>query len=311
MIRNTERKNQSLAQFIFAFSLITFSSQVVYGHGAHTTPAQAISWGTWTVSWPVIITLILISLYYLTGWKRVLRLNPNNTFKEWQLLFFILGILTLVFSLLSPIDVLSDYLASVHMIQHTLLLMVAAPFFALASPGFYSFRQLPRYFKRGVQPFQKFWFRLTRPIPIKRMFVAWVFYAFILWIWHVPVMYEAALQNSLIHDLQHLAFFISAYFFWRVIIDPFRQPKKNEGIAILYTFVASLHAMILGVLMTLAPNNWYPSYEETAPLFGFTALEDQQLAGLIMWMPAGVSYVLVALLSLYKLINRHNQVVEG
>jgi len=302
-----QKCNNTQANFfrriVVLFCLLLFPICSFSHGGSHD---ESIGWMSWTFSWPVFISLLLISVYYLSGWKRVESKNRFDPLRRWQLVFFISGLVILIAALLSPIDRLSDYLAYVHMIQHTLLLMVAAPLFALASPGFYSFRQLPKSLKSGMRPLQKTWFQLTRAFPMKRMLVAWVAYALILWIWHIPYLYEAALKNSLVHDLQHLAFFISAYFFWRVVIDPFRKPGRNEGVAILYVFVASLHAMILGVLMTLAPSSWYPSYEKTAPLFGLTALEDQQIAGLIMWMPAGVSYVLVALGSLYMLLKRQS-----
>lgn len=291
-----------VALFFFLLFHNTFS--LAHGGLTHNT----IGWTTWTFSPAIIFCLIGITVLYLSGWHRLQQKRQHQRFLgRWQLLFFIGGLITLVISLLSPIDALSDRLAYVHMIQHTLILMVAAPFFAFASPGFYGFRQLPQSLQNFSRPFQKTWNKLIRHRAFSKMFVAWLLYAVVLWIWHLPRLYEAALQNEFIHDLQHLAFFLTSYIFWRVVIDPYRDKAKSQGIAIVYVFVASLHAMILGVFMTLSPQAWYPTYEITAPLHGMSALSDQQLAGLIMWMPAGISYVVVALMGVYQLLSNSEQ----
>jgi cytochrome c oxidase assembly factor CtaG len=135
-----------------------------------------------------------------------------------------------------------------------------------------------------------------------RPFLAWIIYTLTLFLWHLPKFYGAALKNEWIHDLQHIMFFVTAYYFWKVIFDPFR--KKMTGIvAILYPFVASIHGILLGAFMTFSPKVWYQHYAQTAPLYGFTALEDQQIAGLIMWMPAGITYILASLFLVYRSIS--------
>jgi putative membrane protein len=128
-------------------------------------------------------------------------------------------------------------------------------------------------------------------------------YTVTLWIWHIPVLYESALSNSLVHDLQHLSFFFTSYLFWILILDPFAKKTLKPEISLVYLFVSSIHAMVLGVLMALSPRVWYEPYLKTAPLLGWDSLQDQQLAGLIMWMPAGISYLLAAIYMFAKILR--------
>ena len=112
--------------------------------------------------------------------------------------------------------------------------------------------------------------------------------------WHVPVLYEAALHSELVHDLQHLMFFVVACLFWRVLVDPLSRLRLSPGLGVVYLFATSLHATFLGVFMALAPTPWYGFYESTTAAWNLTALEDQQVAGLIMWMPMCMIYAFAA-----------------
>jgi len=116
---------------------------------------------------------------------------------------------------------------------------------------------------------------------------AWWLHAAALWIWHVPAFFLAALGNVALHDLQHLSFFGSALLFWWAVFG--RGIRAREGTALALLFTTMLHMNALGLLLTFAPSAWYASAEST--LFGLTALEDQQLGGLVMWMLGGLVYV--------------------
>jgi cytochrome c2 len=111
-----------------------------------------------------------------------------------------------------------------------------------------------------------------------------------LWAWHLPVAFEWALHDSNVHAMQHLMFFITAALFWWAIIHG-RYGRLGYGMAVFFVFATAMHTALLGVLLTYATHLWYPTYAHTAP----HALEDQQLAGLIMWIPAGVIFTLIAL----------------
>ena len=122
----------------------------------------------------------------------------------------------------------------------------------------------------------------------------WALYAVGLWIWHLPYLYEWALQDPLVHDIEHLTFFIVSCLFWRVTLDVRVHLTLNPAASVLYLFTTSLHTMALGVLMALSPRVWYKVYVGRTEGWGLSPLEDQQLAGLIMWMPGCIVYAVVA-----------------
>jgi cytochrome c oxidase assembly factor CtaG len=202
---------------------------------------------------------------------------------------------TLLVALLPPIAGLAEKLGWVHMIQHTALMMVAAPLFVLGSPGSHMSAALPSGWSRmlwrqarRIRVWRLPYFQVSQPILI------WLLFALTLWIWHVPVLYEGALRSRFVHDLQHLTFFLTAALFWQALLHPIRRRRLNQGLGVLYLFLASIHSTALGVLMALSPVVWYPTYESTAPAMGYPALLDQQIAGYIMWMPACMMYAAIA-----------------
>jgi putative membrane protein len=187
---------------------------------------------------------------------------------------------------------LSAELFSVHMVQHLILLMAAPPLLILGSPLLVTLWALPENWRvNATHFFRRFddWhiplYMLWQPL------LVWALYAFTMWIWHLPSLYEAALNNRWIHDLQHGAFLLSACLFWRVLLDPFDRRRMGRGVGILFLFTTSLHGGALGALLTLSPRPWYGAYAEHAERWNLTALEDQQLAGAIMWMPACLIYI--------------------
>jgi putative membrane protein len=120
--------------------------------------------------------------------------------------------------------------------------------------------------------------------------VAWTLHVAMLWAWHLPSLYEAALRSEAVHVLEHTAFFATALLFWWLLVAPHGR-RLGTGAAVMYLFAAALQCTILGALITFARHPWYPSHYATTRAWGFTPLEDQQLAGLLMWIPAGLVYV--------------------
>jgi putative membrane protein len=171
------------------------------------------------------------------------------------------------------------------------LMMVAAPLLVLGSPILVATWALPPRARQWVNQrrwrWTTPWYLLWHPVTLLAL------YAVTLWIWHLPRLYHAALRNPWVHDGQHLAFLVTACLFWRVLIDPLTSRRLSLLTGSAYLFVTSLHASALGVFMALSPRVWYSDYEPTTAQWGLTALEDQQLAGLIMWMPACTLYAAV------------------
>jgi cytochrome c2 len=132
------------------------------------------------------------------------------------------------------------------------------------------------------------WRAITAP------FVAWLIHAIVLWGWHVPFLFQATLESEWVHALQHASFFGSALLFWWAVLHA-RERGLGYGAAVLYMFTTALHTSLLGVLLTFTTKLWYPIYTGTTASWGLTPLEDQQLGGLIMWIPAGVVYIVAGL----------------
>jgi putative membrane protein len=204
------------------------------------------------------------------------------------------GIVSLAVALLSPLDRLSDLLFSAHMGQHEILILVAPPLLVLGKPFFVVPFGLP---DRGRAAFV----RLSNRRPARALFrvlthptVVVGAHAAILWIWHVPALFEAALADDRVHALQHLGFFLSAALFWWALIHG-RYGRMGYGIAVLWVFATAAHSGALGALLTIAPKLWYPAYDAIGREWGVSPIEDQRLAGLLMWIPAGLLFTVLGL----------------
>jgi putative membrane protein len=141
---------------------------------------------------------------------------------------------------------------------------------------------------------QRVWQAVLHPVS------ASLLHAVVLWVWHVPAFFNAALLSRTWHDLQHLSFLISALIFWSALIE--QRAREQQGGAILYLFFTTVHSSVLGALITFATVPWYSTYLATTANWGFSPLEDQQLGGLIMWVPGSLVYVGAALVLLARWI---------
>ena len=204
------------------------------------------------------------------------------------------GWLALILALVSPVHAWGQVLFSAHMTQHGILMLVAAPLLVLSRPVVAFMWAFPLEWSRRIGNLgkislvQKTWRLLTIPL------VAWVVHAIALWTWHIPLLFDAVLHNEWIHTAQHLCFLISALLFWWALIHG-PQGIMGYGAALLYLFTTSIHSGLLGALITFAVTPWYPSYSGLTTSWGLTPLEDQQLGGLIMWIPASLVYVFAGL----------------
>jgi cytochrome c oxidase assembly factor CtaG len=129
---------------------------------------------------------------------------------------------------------------------------------------------------------------VTRPL------VAWLLEAAALWIWHVPAFYQATLTSDWIHATQHLSFFATAVLFWSALYGVGRS-VMSYGAATFYVFGTAVHCSALGALLTFSAVLWYPAYQRTTQGWGLTPLQDQQLGGVIMWVPSGIVFIVVGL----------------
>lgn len=242
-------------------------------------------WAKWNLDPVLLLSLLLLSRVYAQGLGRVWRAGTGRGVAVWEAGCFGTGIIVLFLALVSPLDALSGELSAAHMVQHMLVMNLAAPLVALGSPAVVVTNGVPSGFRK---PLGRLWRRLDPPA-LRNPVAAWLVYATVLWGWHLPPLYEAALRHPAVHDVQHLTFFAAGFVFWRAVLN--RQGRRlGPGVGLVYLFTTSLHATVLGVFMALAPRPWYPGYEGRTEAWGLTPLEDQQLAGLIMWMPACLAY---------------------
>jgi putative membrane protein len=214
-----------------------------------------------------------------------------------SMICFAIGWFSLVLALDSPIHELGEQLFWVHMTQHEILMLVSAPLLVLSMPLIPFLWALPDSLRLKVAAAGKNRFVRSSWKLISGPFSAWLISALALWVWHAPALFDRTLHNEWIHAAQHSTFFLSGLLFWWPLV---RQTVLGYGEALIYVFTTAVHTSILGALLTFAPHAWYGSYVVTSPLWNLSALEDQQLGGLIMWIPAGTLLLIVSLVLLVR-----------
>lgn len=224
--------------------------------------------------------LIATAAMYVAGLARLRR--RGAIVRGSEIAAFAAGWLVLAVSLLSPLATLSEWLFSVHMTQHELLMLAAAPLIAIGRPVAPLLWALPEAARRATT---RPWLRgaitwLTSP------FIVFLVHALALWVWHAPALYEAAVLDDRIHLVQHVCFTASAVLFWWSLIHG-RYGRLGYGAAVIYIFGTALHSGGLGALLAFSGAPWYDLYVARTVADG-DPLQDQQLAGFIMWVPAGI-----------------------
>jgi putative membrane protein len=244
-------------------------------------------WSAWTLDPGISVSLLLTAILYLRGATAAHGVSTRQRVCFWA------GWVVLVIALLSPLHPLGEVLFSAHMAQHELLMVVAAPLLVLSRPLVALLWGLPFDWRRSLGQWSKRdgvqsgWRFLTHPM------TAWWVHAAALWLWHIPVLFQATIDNDWIHAAQHVSFLGTALLFWWSLF--YAHGNAEYGASVLYLFTTAVHTSILGALLTFAWRVWYPAYIATTPAWGLTPLEDQQVGGLIMWIPAGMIYVIAGL----------------
>lgn len=251
-------------------------------------------WSSWSFEPAVVAGLAMAAGLYFFGLSRVWRsAGTGRGIRKWEAIAFGAGWILLAVALLS-LHHLSEVLFSVHMVQHELLMVASAPLLVLGKPMVAILWSLPISCRRASGSFagqpwiKKPWERLTQPA------VAWTVHAIAIWAWHVPGLFQATLESEMVHAAQHLSFLGSALLFWWSLLRV-REGRLGRPAAVLYLFTTAVHTSLLGALLTFSTRVWYPIYTANTAAFGLTPLEDQQLAGVIMWVPAGLAYLIAAL----------------
>jgi putative membrane protein len=253
-----------------------------WAHGA----ASVWTFDPWVVS-PLLLSAALYSVGLVTLWRRA---GIGRGIRRWQAACYAAGWLLLAVTLLSPLHWLGEHLFTAHMIEHELIMAAAAPLLALARPIAAFLWALPLGLRQRLGQagrwrwLRSFWSVLTSPAPATTLHGA------VIWFWHAPVLFDDAVAHVTLHRLQHLSFLASALAFWWALVR-----RAERGAAVLHLFVTMVHTTILGALLVLVPRVHYPGQTALAPQWHLTPLQDQQLSGLVMWVPAGTVYAGAAL----------------
>jgi putative membrane protein len=255
--------------------------------GSHLAPQDM--WSAWTADPGILAALLLVAWAYLRGRGH----RPRHADVR-RARCFAGALVAIAVALLSPLDALSGALASAHMVQHLLLTTVAAPLLVLSAPAGRLLRGSPAVVRRAITP----WRRRLGLAPFARALrhpgTAWLLHVGTFWLWHAAVLYDAAVENPAVHALEHATFLGTGVLFWRTVLGV-RAVRVPAGLAVLLVFGMAMSGVLLSLLLTFGRDAWYSAYATTTHTWGLEPLADQQLAGAIMWVPAGLVHVGVAL----------------
>ncbi len=259
---------------------------------AHFVEGPAQHGLTWSFEPWVLASLGVAVAFYALGTYRLYReVGAERVLNRWHIAAFGAGIGVLFIALCSPVDTVGGELFSIHMVQHLLLMLTAPPLLVWSRPAIaFVWAFSPPWRKRIGRVWTGFGFGglfsfLMQPLVVWLLFVgSFVF-------WHLPRVYSWALHNEFVHAVEHASFFLTSLAFWTLVIEPSGRRRLGYASALLYVTVTAVVSGLPGALMILAPRPFYLDHAAGVTDWGLTLMEDQQLAGLIMWIPAGAVYI--------------------
>ncbi|HEX6784679.1 MAG TPA: cytochrome c oxidase assembly protein [Sphingomicrobium sp.] len=265
------------------------SASPVLAHGAHS---EALGW---TLDPLLTVPLLLALATYLIGWNKLSR----RASKPVRPALFLYGWVILTLSLVSPLHEAGERSFTMHMIEHEMIMLVASLLLAASNAGGVLAWGLPRPLRQALggswkSPLQALWRKLTDPI------TATVVQGVVMWTWHAPALFNRALDSFGWHVAQHSCFFLSSLLFWWAMLHP-RGRSAGYGVSAACLFATSLIGGALGALMSLSSSPWYADYAAMGMTgIGLDPVDDQRLAGLIMWIPGGLVHGVAALALFYR-----------
>jgi putative membrane protein len=280
--------------------LIALLAQPAFAHGISDVDSGSL----WSYDPWLLAPLYAIGIGFYVGTQRLWRHAGGGRGVSFrQVGAFWTGWLITALATTSPLHWLGERLFAAHMVEHELLMVFAAPLMAYARISGPLLWSLPSPIRPAAGRFFNLpilavpWRFISHPV------TATTLHGAALWAWHVPPLYAWALENPAVHRLQHVSFFATALLFWWVLLHGRGQDRSSrvrDGIAIGCLFITILHSGVLGALLTVSPRLWIPAQGALAGEFGLSPLEDQQLAGILMWVPMGTLYTGAALFFAYR-----------
>lgn len=211
---------------------------------------------------------------------------------RWRAISFFCGLLVLFLALMSPLDAIADDLFSAHMVQHMLLLLVIPPLLVYGRPvitWLWAFDVGPR--RAIVGGWKRVKLQAAFDFLMRPMCV-WVLLSVALFYWHLPGPYDAAVRHEWLHDLEHLSFLAFSLAFWTIVIEPYGSRRAlGYGATIVFVVSSGFVMSLIGAVLTFATTPLYAVHLHTTQAYGLTPLQDQQLAGIIMWIPSNLVHV--------------------
>ncbi len=212
-----------------------------------------------------------------------------------RVIAFVSSQAVILFAFYSPLSEISTTLFSAHMLQHVLLILVAAPLFAYSSPFRLLLFALPHRPRQAINAWcvnasRLHWVSALRT----KSWIAWAVFAGMLWVWHLPSLYQLAVESSAVHALEHFGLFGSSAFFWWTLTRNRNDSRAALGPSVFYVLTMAVHTGVLGALFSFASAPVYPIYSFVTPMPGWRPLDDQQIAGLIMWIVGASTFVAAA-----------------
>jgi len=267
---------------------------------------------TWAGPATVVVSLAIGGIIYTEGWRQY-RGRPPAHFTGLQLVAFLSGLACLCAAIASPLDEAADVRLSAHMVQHIVVLTAAPALLLLGDPLLPLLRGLPDSFSRALvapllrgRRLRRALHALTHPI------VALFLYSVIFWSWHVPGLYQLALRVPAIHLIEHASFFVAGLLFWYPVVQPWpSRPRWPSGAMIPYLLAADVQNTVLAAVLTFSDRVLYPFYEFHGRAGGAAALDDQVLAGVIMWVPMSLAYLIPAALLTIRLLSPATREASG
>jgi cytochrome c oxidase assembly factor CtaG len=267
--------------------------------------------GPWDWRLEILVVLIGLGTLYTVGWRRVRRRSVvGKLATKARLAAYWGGLFFLALSLMSPIDYLGGQLFFMHMLQHLLSIMLAAPLLWLAEPFPIMLWALPPGLRRRVAAlfmrdalFRRGLAAATRPL------MAWLIFITVYLGWHDATAYNAALRIPWVHDLQHLTFFAAAMLYWWPVVGaaPHIHGRFPGWARMIFLIGTVPPNMLVGVSIAFASEVIYTYYLSIPPVWGFTPLQDQALSGAIMWIPGSMMFILAALIILFNMFRKQDR----
>jgi putative membrane protein len=234
---------------------------------------------------PVTLPLMVVALAYVRGWHRL-----RSSLSGWHLAAFLSGVFAVWAAVGSPLAALHHQLLTAHMVQHLLLMTVAAPLILLGAPAIVLLRGIPRRFLLGI----------SAPHPI----FCWLASTAAVIGWHVPALFELAMHSARWHAFEQASFFAAGLLFWWPVIQPWPSlGRLPRWFVPLYLFLATLPCDALSAFLTFCDRVVYPHYAAAHLLFDFSPLGDQEFAGALMWVWVTFVYLIPAIVVTLQMLS--------